>query len=380
MMLSVGIPKEVKPLEKRVGLIPSMAAKLTAEGIPVFVEQSAGLESGFSDAEYAAAGVIIVPGMADVYRRGDIILKVKEPQPEEFSLLRNGQILFCFLHLASPAQCELVSALLRNQVTAVGFETLEKDGRIPMLAPMSEIAGGLAAAYADYFSRFRVFSNVAKREELPLELLNVASSYPEYVAGEKQLNYVIYGGGIAGMSAAAILSKMNHRAVFVEEYEKRRVDLKGKGYQAYSPAEIPFGELSRADVLIGTAHARGRRAARVIQPDEFRRVSEFKPKIVMDVAIDQGGNFPASKPTVYEEPVFTDEYGNLRFCVTNMPSFCGRFASQKLSEACIDYVVTLSRFGEKAFETVRELESAVNIRRGCIVNEDVRAAHQRGSD
>lgn len=374
-MLTVGIPKEIKALEKRVGLTPAGVKKLHAAGIPVAVESGAGFASGFKDADYVEAGARILPDKKAVYQTAGIIQKVKEPLPEEYPLFKDGQIIFGFLHLAAPENCGLLDALLRKNITAIAYETIEKDGRLPLLAPMSEIAGGLAACYAAYLCADvldqRQFLSVGHGLE------RIAAGYPKIPAVSKKMEAIIFGAGIAGLKAAEVLKSLGSSVLLVEKNEIKRSELVKAGWRAVSPEELGPEPLETARILIGSVHAKGQRAAKVITEERLRQVSARRTKVLIDISIDQGGNFPGSKTTEYADPVYKDGSGNLYFCVPNIPSFAGRQASEQLSQISLPYTSALAADPAAAFRAFPELQAAINVQNGRIVMPAIAQAHQR---
>lgn len=369
--LVVGIPKEIKPFEKRVGLAPSAVKKLAGAGIRVLVEQNAGLSSSFPDAEYRSAGAEIVPHAKALYEGAGLIQKVKEPLEPEFALLRK-QILFCFLHLASPENLKLREVLLKSGCTAIGFETVEKEGCLPILAPMSRIAGALAAAYGAYFQSLSLSLQKRGKGERGIQyppgfhegLSRIAGFYPDFSGKISIGKTIIYGGGVAGASALTAVLQMKGEPVVVEMNEDRRRFLKKMTPQVFSPQEVPEAVLENAEIVIGTVHSRGQRARLIFDDDVLLKISRLKKKIILDVAIDQGGNFPEARSTNYLDPLCLDSAGNLRFAVPNIPSFCGRAASEALSEVTCPYTEALALDPGEAFQSFPELARGVNVHNG----------------
>lgn len=380
-MLTVGIPREIKPLEKRVGLVPSHVAALTRLGIPVVVEKRAGESSGFSDEAYQKAGARILPDAKSIYQAAGLIQKVKEPLPAEYSLLRAGQILFCFLHLASPENYQTLRSLMRAGATAVGYETLEVKGKLPILIPMSEIAGALASAYASYFMSLSLISKGLKA--LPENRLSVlekiAEAYPNLLPHAPLGNVVIFGGGVAGKKALEFSLRLTQNVIIIEKNSQVKGFLKEQypEVQVFSSLDTLEHLLSDADVLIGCIHVKGQRALRVMDQEFLGRISTQKKKIIMDVSIDQGGNFPEARAMSYENPLYQDRFGNIRFAVANIPSLCGRFASEALSEQSYHYTLAMADHLEDAFRELPELAQAVNIHQGQIVLGVLREAHEK---
>lgn len=379
-MLSVGIPKEIKPLEKRVGLIPSAVKILCEKGIKIFLQTGAGSLSGYTDEAYEKSGAEILRDAKALFAKSDLILKVKEPQPSEYDYFRADQILFCFLHLASPDHCELVKALTRNHVLAIGFETVQEAGRFPLLAPMSEIAGSLAAAYAGVLHGSDIIKVSKLDSSSVLKLLeSAAEKFPDYSGLPSPGRAVIFGGGVAGFQALETALKLKSQVCVIEKDAARREFLKRFVPDVFSPDRVPQSILEKAETLIGCVHSRGARAFSVLSEKKIREISQNQRKILVDISIDQGGNFPGSHPTTYENPVYFDELRNLRFCVANMPSLCGRGASEVLSNALLPYVTDLAEDPEKAFRHFPSLKDAINIQAGKICLEEIRQAHQMES-
>ncbi len=384
-MITLGIPKEVKPLEKRVGLIPSAVKILTEKGIKVLVEKNAGVGSGFPDSDYEKNGAEIVPDAASVYGQAGLIQKIKEPQSSEFNLLRKDQILFCFLHLASPDQCKLVQALVSAGTLAIGYETFEVDGKLPLLAPMSEIAGGLASAYGAFFQAFPPpFSSPRKtgggeeggKEKLAAQLEKIASQYPHFDKTFKIGKVVIFGGGVAGFKAMEIALELGGSVTMIEMNPERANFLKKFTPSVLNPREDLTKALEAADVIIGCVHSRGQRAQLILDAETLKKVSAAKKKVLMDVSIDQGGNFPESHSTTYLDPVYRDSFGNLRFCVSNIPSLCGLAASKAISEISLPYTTALAKNPQQAFQSFPELKKAINVHSGKVLIPAILEAHQ----
>ncbi len=377
-MLSVGIPKEIKPFEKRVGFVPSSVRQLTERDIKVYVQKGAGNDSGFSDNDFEKAGAKILPDAVSLYAKADLIQKVKEPLDAEFPLLRKQHILFCYLHLASPENCALVETLVRSGATAIGYETVEVQGRFPLLAPMSEIAGSLAAAYGGALLRG---GYLKLQNSLPDAIYHVlektAFAYPEFKGEIFPGKAVIFGGGVAGFKAMETALKLHGEVCVIEKNEERREFLKRFTSAVYAPDEAPKSVLEHADVLIGCVHARGARAAQVLDEKALKEISKKKNKIIIDISIDQGGNFPESGTTTYKDPVYFDTFNNLRFGVPNMPSLCGRGASEALSQVTLPYTLEIALDPQGAFEKFPEVNAGTNIRAGKILIEAIREAHRR---
>ncbi len=368
-MLTVGIPKEIKPREKRVGLVPKAVCELTKAGFKVLVEKDAGLASGYSDKDYKAVGAEIVSGADELYARAEFIQKVKEPQKTEIPLLRKGQILFSFLHLASPENQHLIKVLCRSEVTAIGYETLEVDGRMKILAPMSCIAGGLSAAFSVYFRSLALGreNRLVYPADFQAKIEEIASHYPSISNLPKILGEtVIFGGGSAGRSALEVALALGGVVKVIDKNKETRDFVEHLGAKAFAPQENFESECEKAEVLIGAYHVRGERAPQALDPPTLERISRRQKKIIFDIAIDQGGNFPEAHSTTYDDPLYFDSYGNVRFAVANIPSLCGQAASKELSEASLSYTRALALHPAQAFAKFPELAKAVNIQAGRV--------------
>ncbi len=382
-MIVVGVPREIKPHERRVGLTPKGTRFLRKSDVSVLVEKGAGLASGYADEEYEMQGAKIASDARTLYANAALIQKVKEPQPAEYPFLGRQHILFCFLHLASPENCDLVKTLLRAGTTSIGFETVEVNGKTPVLKPMSEIAGALAAIYAAFFQRSGLVWD--KKIILPSDFLGklsaVAAQYPSCPAGWDIGRVVIFGGGVAGQKAAEFSLLMRGEVLIVEKNEARRKELRSqwadtKQLSVLGPEDEIQSFLEKADVLIGCVHMPGRRAVRVLDISTLKSISLERKKIIMDVAVDQGGNFPETHGAMYENPIFLDSCGNLRFAVANMPSLCGRGASDALTEATLPYTAAMAVDFETAMRRYPELLRAINTKDGFLKNPAIEEAHR----
>lgn len=379
-MLTVGIPKEIKSKENRVGLTPEGVKALVQNGASVCVQSKAGSLSGFDDKDYLNVGAQILEDAKSVYERSDLIQKVKEPLEPEFEYFREGQILFCFLHLASQEQCDLVEALVRSKAIAIAFETLRKGEDLPILTPMSEIAGGLSAAFAACIKNTKLeFGGEIVYPQAFFEgLVGIGKNYPKSSEYRNVGKVIIFGGGVAGQAAAKMMKSMNNEDTLIIDISKeRREFLKESGWNVLSPQDLNEELLEEADILIGAAHSAGARAVKVIDEKNFERISRAKKKIVMDISIDQGGNFPDARSTSYEDPLYLDKYSNLRFAVPNLPSYCSRQASEAITKTTLEYLQVLLQGYEQALKVKPELKEATNISRGKILNVLVKKAHER---
>jgi alanine dehydrogenase len=320
--LKIGLPKEVKVAENRVALLPDACHELKMLGHDIFVQRDAGLASGYSDEEYQQVGCTILDTIADVYDHAELIVKVKEPQAEEFPLFRSHHILFCYLHLAaSPA---LADALLQAKLTAIAFEDVtDEQGNLPLLRPMSIIAGKLAAQYASIY----LHKNNRGR--------GILIDGMEGVAGA---NVTVLGYGIAGGAAAKQLALLGAGVTVIDKSEQKLVaakQLPGQVCTLSSTAANIEKAVVHADVLIGAVLVPGTRAPVIVSRDLVARMPAGA--VIVDIAVDQGGCIETTRPTSYEQPTYIEE-NVLHFAVPNIPAAVPRTASQALSLTIIPAV------------------------------------------
>jgi alanine dehydrogenase len=348
--MRIGIPCEVKTLEGRVGLVPAAVAELVRQGHSLLVEQGAGLASGYPDEEYRAAGASLVPTASELYGGTQLIIKVKEPQPQELPLLRADHLLFCFLHLA--AAPELLAALLEIGLTGVAFETVTEGRSLPLLAPMSDIAGRIAAQ-----NGAQLLQRPAGGKGLLLGGLPAA----------ERGHVVVLGGGVVGGSATAMAAGMGAQVTVFDHNRDKLAALRALGANVtglYPYAEAIDRAVREADLLIGAVLIPGARAPHLVSAAQ---VAQMQPgSVIIDVAVDQGGCIETTRPTTWAEPTY--EYaGVLHFGVTNMPGAVPRSASQALSAALLPYAVKLA-----AGEWNDSLRAGVNVEAGKIVHPALR--------
>jgi alanine dehydrogenase len=358
--MEIGIPKEVKPHEYRVAATPGDVAEMSRRGHTVVVQAGAGKGSGLGDHEYAAAGAEVVPDAATVFARGELILKVKEPQPAEYEFLRPEQILFTYLHLAAaPA---LADVLLKRGVGAVAYETVQKDdGSLPLLTPMSEVAGRLAPQIgAHYLERMNGGRGV---------LLGG-------VPGVPAADVVIVGAGTVGMNAAKVALGMGAMVTILDIRPDRllQIDqvLGGRLTTLVSNSYFLESAVRRADVLIGAVYVPGARAPIVIKEDLVRRMKQGS--VIVDVAIDQGGCIETSRPTTHDDPTFV-AHGVVHCCITNIPGVVPRTSTYALTNATIPYALAIADKGfARAVGEDAALARGVNILRQRVVHPAVAQA------
>ena len=349
----VGVPKEIKDHETRVGLTPAGVYALRQAGHEVLVEEGAGIGSSMSDAEYVEAGAVVLESAADVWAQADIIVKVKEPQPSEVVYFRPNLILFTYLHLAPLP--ELTRQLKEAQVTAIAYETVQReDGVLPLLEPMSEVAGRLAAQVgAEYLEKTH----------------NGRGVLMGGVPGVAPAAVVIVGAGIVGSNAAKVaMGTGAHVTVLDINVERlRRIDDLHQGRIAtlVSSPKVLADAAAKADLLIGAVLVAGRAAPKVIERSTIAGMQ--KGAVFVDVAIDQGGCFETSRPTTHSDPVY-DVDGVIHYCVANMPAAVPRTSTLALTNATLPYLLKIANLGpEEAMRRDESLLLGLNVYRGQIV-------------
>ncbi len=351
----VGIPKEVKNKENRVACTPAGVRMLTSAGHTVRVEAGAGVGSGYADAQYAAVGAQIVPTAADAWG-AEMVVKVKEPVPAEYSYLRPGLLLFTYLHLA--ADRALTQALLERQVTGIAYETVQVGRRLPLLEPMSEIAGRMSTVVGAYF--------LSKAQGGTGVLLG---GVPGVLPGK----VLVIGGGTAGVNAGRMATGLGAEVMILEvDLEKMRF-LHSTVHTLFSNEQNLIEELPTVDLLIGAVLVPGARAPRLITRAMLR---EMRPgSVFVDIAIDQGGCAETSRPTTHDAPTYVEE-GIIHYCVTNMPGAYARTATQALTNVTLPYALKLADLGlDEALRRMPELPSGVNTWQGRVTYAHVAEAH-----
>ncbi|MBT0664164.1 alanine dehydrogenase [Geobacter pelophilus] len=356
--MRVGVAREIKAQEYRVALTPQGVRQLRTDGHEVLVEHGAGVGSGFSDDDYRLAGGALVE-RAILFGETELLVKVKEPLATECALLRPGQMLFTYLHLAPNRP--LVELLLASRVTAFAYETLEKDGRKPLLEPMSEIAGRMAPIMGSYY---------LQRPQGGNGLL------PCGMPGVPPARAVIVGAGTVGAGAARIALGIGMETVVLNRGVERlqQIDqvFRGAVRTRILADDTLHDELSAADIVIGALYATGSRTPVVITGEMLARM---KPgAVIVDVAIDQGGCVETSHPTTHDEPVYSVS-GIIHYCVANMPGAYPRTSTLALTNATLPYIRILAKSGSAAaLQASPELASALNLLDGRIVHQGVAAA------
>jgi alanine dehydrogenase len=355
----VGVPKEIKGQEYRVALLPSAAYQLIKRGHQVLVESGAGAGAGYPDNDYAQAGATLVADHGTVFEKADLLVKVKEPQPSECPLLRPGQILFTYLHLA--ASRPLTEALMNARVTALAYETIEVNRRLPLLEPMSEIAGRMSILVGGYF--------LAKHCGGSGVLLG---GVPGVLPGR----VVVLGGGASGINAARMAQGLGADVTILEvDLERMRfLDITlHTAHTLYSNEAHLLELLPTVDLLIGAVLVPGAKAPKLIRRDMLRRMRPGS--VLVDIAIDQGGCAETSRPTTHDHPVFVEE-GVTHYCVANMPGAYARTATQALTNVTYRYIELLADWGlAEACQRQPALLGGINVLNGKVTHKAVAEAH-----
>ena len=352
----IGVPKEIKTREFRVGLLPSSVAELVRRGHQVLVETEAGQGIGADDAEYKAAGAEIASSAGDVFARAEMIVKVKEPQPNEWVQLSSKQILFTYLHLAADAPQAF--GLAESGCTAIAYETITDDaGGLPLLAPMSEVAGRLAVIEGASHLK----ANAGGRGIL-------ISGVP----GTAPADIVVIGGGVVGVNAAKMAVGLGARVtVFDRSVPRLRYlsDIFGNSITTrYSNNAVLADAVKQADMVIGAVLVPGASAPKLVSKAEL---STMKPgAVLVDVAIDQGGCFETSRPTTHDDPTYMVD-SIVHYCVANMPGSVPRTSSEALNNATLPHVIALADKGIKALDDDPHLANGLNVTGGKIVHQAV---------
>lgn len=346
--MHIGIPREIKPLEGRVSLVPDAVSQLCAHGHTVLVEQGAGEASGYADEAYRAAGATLVATAAEVYAAG-LIVKVKEPVAGDIPHLRAEQLLFSYLHLA--AEPALTAQLCEIGVTAIGFETVAlPDGSLPLLAPMSDIAGRLAV---------QIGTNLLYRPHGGKGIL--LGGLP----GTPRGRVVILGAGTAGSNAARMAAGIGAEVVVFDRNRDKLAAMRalaGNVTGLYAYADNIAAEVARADLLIGAVLVTGQRTPHLVSTAQVASMSPGS--VIVDISVDQGGCIETIRPTDYRDPTFVEQ-GVVHFGVTNMPGAVPRTASQALSAAIMPYVLRLCGPG---WQDDTALRGAINVAAGAPVH------------
>lgn len=357
--MRVGVPREIKPDEYRVGLTPTAVREYVTHGHEVLVEAGAGQEAGYADEAYGRAGASLVPNAQAVFGEAELIVKVKEPQPVEWARLTPRHILFTYLHLApDPAQAE---GLLKSGCAAIAYETVtDAAGGLPLLAPMSEVAGRIAV--------FSAGETLLKHNGgMGLLLSGVPGVPPARIC--------VLGGGVVGMNAARMAAGLGAEVVIVERSIPRMRELDnmflGRILTRYSTLDAVEEEVLKADVVIGAVLTAGAAAPKLVRREHL---AKMKPgSVLVDVSIDQGGCFETSRPTTHNDPTYVVD-GVVHYCVANMPGAAPRTSSEALVHATLPFGLQLADKGLDALKANRHLAKGLNVLRGELTHPAVAEA------
>ena len=358
--MNIGVPKEIKNNEFRVAITPSGVRELTSKGHAVFIESSAGLGSAITDSDYEAVGAKILSSADEVWAKAELILKVKEPIAAEYSRMRKGQVLFTYLHLAASREC--THALINSGITAIAYETVEVNGSLPLLAPMSEVAGRMAA---------QVGAAALQKSAGGRGVLLGG------VPGVRPGKVLVIGGGTAGLAAATIAHGMRADVTVVDVNQRRLGEIdqifSGTVKTLISNIHEIEEQALQADLIIGAVLVHGAKAPRLISNALVKRM---KPgSVLVDIAIDQGGCFEDSRPTTHAEPTFK-VHGSIFYCVANMPGAVPFTSTYALSNATLKYALALADLGWKeALRRDSALALGLNVHEGKIYYQAVADAH-----
>ena len=359
----IGVPKEIKNHEYRVGLVPSSVRELVEHGHQVIIQHGAGIGIGIDDSAYELVGAKIVETAAEIFQKADMIIKVKEPQASECKMLREGQVLFTYLHLApDPEQARLLQA---SGCVAIAYETVtNKNGGLPLLAPMSEVAGRMS---------IQAGANC-------LEITNGGSGILlGGVPGVSPAKVVVLGGGAAGSNAVRVAMGMGaHVAVFDKSLDRlNHLDLQfgSRITTVYSTADAIERFVAHADLVVGCVLVPGGSAPKLVTR---AMLSNMRPGSVMvDVSIDQGGCFETSRPTTHQNPTYIVD-GIVHYCVTNMPGAVPRTSTFALNNATLPFILALANFGyQQAMRQDMHLLNGLNVCKGRLTHKAVAAALQQ---
>ena len=363
--MRIGVPKEIKNHEYRVGLTPASVRELTSRGHQVLVQSGAGTAIGLGDDAYQAAGAALAPDAASVFAQADLIVKVKEPQASEFPLLRAGQVLFTYLHLAPDPK--LTAALLHSRVVGIAYETVTgPGGTLPLLAPMSEVAGRMAVQVGAHYLE-------KSQGGMGVLLGGVPGVAPAHV--------VVLGAGSVGASAVRMATGLGARVTVLNRGLERLRELDALygnriSTLAASAQNVEDAVLD-ADLVVGAVLVPGAKAPRLVSRQQ---VSHMKAgSVVVDVAIDQGGCFATSRPTTHLAPTFVVD-GVVHYCVTNMPGNVAQTSTYALNNATLPFVLALADKGwQQALQDDPHLRNGLNVAEGQIAHEALKAQPEKKS-
>ena len=355
--MRIGVPKEIKPQENRIGLTPDSVKTLVSEGHEVLVENNGGFEAGFDNDQYKNAGARIIEKAADIFNDAEIIVKVKEPQKVEVEMIKENQIVYTYLHLA--AAKELTEGLVKSKSINIAYETITDDnGRLPLLAPMSAVAGRMSVQAGAHC--------LEKNQKGRGVLLGGAP-------GGEPANVLILGGGVVGENAATIATGMKAKVHVVDKSEarlKQLVDMFGDKIIPEQSDKIDLKKLvAEADLIVGGVLIPGAEAPKLVTKDMLKLMK--RGSVIVDVAIDQGGCVETSKPTTFNDPTFIVD-NVVHYCVANMPGGVPRTSTIALNKATLPYLVKLANKGyQKALGEDKNFLAGLNVHKGHVTYKAV---------
>ncbi len=355
--MRIGVPKEIKPQENRIGLTPDSVKTLVSEGHEVLVENNGGFEAGFENDQYKKAGAKIIEKASDIFNDAEIIVKVKEPQKVEVEMIRENQIVYTYLHLA--AAKELTEGLVKSKSINIAYETITDDnGRLPLLAPMSAVAGRMSVQAGAHC--------LEKNQKGRGVLLGGAP-------GGEPANVLILGGGVVGENAATIATGMKAKVHVVDKSEvrlKKLVEMFGDKIIPEQSDKIDLKKLvAEADLIVGGVLIPGAEAPKLVTKDMLKLMK--RGSVIVDVAIDQGGCVETSKPTTFNDPTFIVD-NVVHYCVANMPGGVPRTSTIALNKATLPYLVKLANKGyQKALGEDKNFLAGLNVHKGHVTYKAV---------
>ena len=356
----VGILKEIKIAEKRVSMTPGGVIAMVHNGHTILVEKNAGAGAGYPDSAYESAGATIIDTPAEVFKKSDMVMHVKEPQPSEYDLIKEDQIVFTYLHLAADEQ--QTKGLIKSKSIDIAYETIEKDnGSLPLLLPMSEVAGRMATQEA------------AKYLEMPQGGMGILLGG---VTGVEPATVVVIGGGVVGINAAKMACGLGAK-VYILDTNLERLSylddvMPANCFPVMSNAAILRDFILRADVVIGAVLVAGAKAPKLLTKDMLKDMKNGS--VIVDVAIDQGGCFETSRPTTHDNPCYEID-GVIHYCVANMPGAVAKTSTIALTNATLPYAIQIANKGwKKAMQDNKEIKRGANIIRGKITYKAVAEA------
>jgi len=358
--MKIGVPKEIKNNEFRVAITPNGVKEIVSHGHKVFIEKNAGLNSSFTDEDYLSAGADILENNISIYNESKLILKVKEPIEEEYSLIKENQIVFTYFHFASHKP--LLEAMIKSKSICIAYETVEDvNSSLPLLTPMSEVAGRMATQEG------------AKYLEKPMGGRGILLGG---VSGVNPANVLIIGGGISGTEAAKIALGMEANVTILDTSQNRLNELndlfKGKVTCKLSNKETIEKEAINSDLIIGAVLIAGAKAPKLISKKLLKSLKNGC--VMVDIAIDQGGCFETSSPTTHQDPIFIID-NVVHYCVANMPGAVPYTSTYALTNKTLPYLIEIANKGwKKASKENKEIKTGVNVINGKVVNENVSKA------